>query len=103
MAPILALSAIPLAVAASSAPVHIHRGKARIAYIAPAICLIFAPLIALAAMKSLLIAAWLVLLRECVLALLQSLLMGRLAPWREIGFVMLTVAAGSLAVFVAGP
>jgi O-antigen/teichoic acid export membrane protein len=103
MVPILALSAIPLAIAASSAPVQIHRGKARIAYIAPAICLIFAPLIALAAINSLVVAAWIVLLRECVLALLQSLLMGRVAPWREIAFAMLIVAAGSLAVFVAGP
>ena len=97
MVPILALSAIPLAIAASSAPVHVHRGNARVAYIAPSVCLIFAPLIALAAMNSLVIAACIVLLRECVLALLQSLLMGRSAPWREIGFAMLAVAVGAVA------
>jgi O-antigen/teichoic acid export membrane protein len=103
MVPILALSAIPLAIAASSAPVHIHRGKARLAYIAPTICLIFAPIAALAAVNSLVIAAWTILLRECVLALIQSLLMGRSAPWREVSFAMLAVATGSLAVFVVGP
>jgi len=97
MVPVLALSAIPLAIAASSAPVHIHKGNARVAYIAPLVCLVLAPLIALAAMNSLVMAAWIVLLRECVLALLQSLLMGRSAPWREIGFAMLAVAVGAMA------
>lgn len=103
MVPILVLSTVPLAIAASSAPVHILRGNARIAFIAPAICLIFAPVTALAAINSLVMAAWLVLLRECVLALLQSLLMGRSAPWREVSFAMAVIAVGSLAVFAGAP
>ena len=98
MVPILALTAIPMAVAASSAPVHVQRGNARIAFLAPAICLVFAPLVAVAAMSSLTMAAWTVLLRECALATIQSLLMGRATPWREVIFAAAGVAIGSIAV-----
>lgn len=103
MGPILALSAIPLAISASSAPVHIQMGKARIAYIAPAISLLFAPVVAVGAINSLTLAAWIVLLRECVLALMQSVLMRRAAPWREVSLALVIVALGSLAVIAIEP
>ncbi|RZT18924.1 O-antigen/teichoic acid export membrane protein [Mycobacterium sp. BK558] len=101
MVPVLALTAIPSAVAWSSAPVHIQRGKARSALLAPALCLLMAPLIALAAMSSLVAAAWVVLLRDCVLAATQLLLMGRAAPWREaaIGGGILVAGAAFVATF----
>jgi O-antigen/teichoic acid export membrane protein len=98
MAPILALSAIPSAVAQSTAPVFIQKGRAQISYIAPAICLFFAPLVAVAALSSLTLAAWAVLLRECVLATIQSILLGRATPWPEVWLALTLVAAGSLTV-----
>lgn len=98
MVPILAVTAIPMAVAASSAPVHIQRGNARIAYVGPAVCLLFSPLIAFAAISSLSLAAWTVLARECVLAAIQTLFMGRATPWREVAIAAICVAAGSIAV-----
>lgn len=101
--PILALTGIPLAIAASSAAVHVQRGRSRIAYIAPAICLLFAPLVAFVAMRSLTMAAWIVLLRECVLALTQSLLMGRATAWREVGIAGALVGLGSLAIVATWP
>ena len=99
MVPILALTGIPLAVAASSAPVHIQRGKSHVAFLAPAICLLFAPVVGIAATTSLSLAAWTVLARECVLALMQSILMGRATPWREVGLAGLMVSVGAAAVF----
>lgn len=99
MVPILALTGIPLAVGASSAPVHVQRGRARVTYIAPALCLVFAPVVGIAATTSLSLAAWTVLAKECVLALTQSILMGKVAPWREVGLAALVLGVGSLAVF----
>ncbi len=96
--PILVLTAIPLAVATSSVPVHLQRGNSRIAFVAPATCLLFAPAVAFAAMTSLKMAAWIYLARECVLALIQCALTGRAAPWREVVFAVMAVAVGSGAV-----
>jgi O-antigen/teichoic acid export membrane protein len=93
--PILALTGIPLAVAAASAPVHVQRGRSRVAYIGPAICLLFAPAIAISAMTSLALAAWLVLLKDCFLACIQAVLMGRVTPWPEVAFAGFLVAVGS--------
>lgn len=98
MAPILALSVIPAAITQLTAPVFVQKHTSHIAYIAPAVCLIFAPLVASAAIKSLTLAAWAVLLRETTLATMQSLLLGRSAPWREILAAFLVVAGGALAV-----
>jgi len=95
MGPVLALSCIPLVVAASGATVHVQRERGRIAYIGPATAVLFAPLVAVAALHSLTTAAWIVLLRECVLALVHALLMGRAAPWREVAFALGSVALGS--------
>jgi len=100
MVPILALTGVPMTVAASSAPVHVQRGRARVAYVGPAICLLFSPLVGLAAMNSLTMAAWTVLFRECILALTQSLLMGKVTPWREISLAAVVIALGSTAVLV---
>lgn len=100
MAPILALTAVPLIVAASSAPVHVHKGTSKVTYLAPAICLIFAPLTALTAVNTLVGAAWIVLIRECILAMLQAILMGRSAPWREIGVSFISVAIGAVTVVI---
>jgi O-antigen/teichoic acid export membrane protein len=102
MVPILALTGIPLAVAASSAPVHIQRGRANVAYLAPALCLLFAPFVGIAATNSLTLAAWVVLARECVLALTQSVVMGKATPWREVAVAALTVSLGALAVTALG-
>lgn len=102
MVPILAITAIPIAIAASSAPVHIHRGNSRIAWVAPAVCLLTAPLVALAAVSSLTLAAWVVLLRECLLAGLQAVFMGPATPWREIGFAAVAVAVSSCGVLALG-
>lgn len=98
MVPILALTGIPISVAASSAPVHVQRGKANVSYFAPALCLIFAPVVGIAATSSLSLAAWAVLARECVLASAQTVLMGKAAPWREVGLAALVVTFGSVAV-----
>ncbi|MCG7580089.1 oligosaccharide flippase family protein [Mycolicibacterium sp. OfavD-34-C] len=98
MVPILALTAVPMAIASSSAPVHVHRGNARIAFIAPAVCLLFAPAIAVAAISSLVLAAWTVLLRECVLASLQAIFMGKATPWREVAYAAAVIVTGALAI-----
>jgi len=100
MAPILAISAIPAALTQSTAPVFVQTNKARISYIAPAIALLFGPFVALAAMNSMVLAAWTVLLRECALAIMQTILMGPLTPWREIWQTFLAVAFGAAAIAV---
>lgn len=102
MVPILALTGVPLAVAASSAPVHIQRGNSRVAYLGPAICLIFVPVIAAAAVASLVMAAWVVLIKDCVLAFIQAVLMGRATPWSEVVFAGFIVGLGSVAVLLIG-
>ena len=102
MVPILALTGVPLAVAASSAPVHIQRGNSRVAYLGPAICLIFVPVIAAAAVASLVMAAWVVLIKDCVLAFIQAVLMGRATPWSEVVFAGFIVGLGSVAVLSIG-
>lgn len=103
--PILALASFPLAVAMSVALVHIHRGKPQLASVAPAICLVFAPLIGIVAVSSLEAAVWIYLARECTLAMIQLMLMGRSAPWREAAITGGIVALGSAAAFagVLGP
>lgn len=98
MAPILALSAIPAAVAQSTAPVFIQMRKAHLSYIAPAILLVFAPVVAWMAIESLVSAAWVALLRECMLAAIQALILGRATPWREVWLASLAVIAGATAV-----
>lgn len=98
MASILALSSIPSAVAQSTAPVFVQKQRAQLSYIAPAILLVFAPIVAIAAINSLTLAAWSVLLRECMLATIQSLLIGRATPWREVILAFLVVACGSVLV-----
>jgi len=103
MVPILVISTIPVAIATSSAPVHMQRGRSRVAFVAPTICLAFAPVVALAAVSSLTLAAWFCLLRECVLALIQSVLMMRATPWREVGLAAGLVAVGSAIVLATTP
>lgn len=105
MGPVLALSGIPLVIVASGATVHIQRKRGRIAYSGPATAVLFAPLVAVTAIHSLTTAAWIVVLRECVLALINSALMGRAAPWREVGFAFASVATFSfiLSVVLNGP
>lgn len=98
MAPILALSAIPSAVAQSAAPVFVQMQRAHLSYLAPALLLFFAPVVASAAVNSLTLAAWTVLLRECLLATIQSLLLGHATPWREVFLAFFAVAAGALIV-----
>lgn len=100
MAPILALSGIPSAVAQSTAPVFVQQRRAHLSYIAPAVLLFFAPLVALIAMKSLTLAAWAVLVREFMLATTQTLLLGRATPWREVFLAFTVTAAGAVVVAV---
>jgi O-antigen/teichoic acid export membrane protein len=95
--PILALTGIPLAVEISSGPVHVQRGRSHVAYVGPAICLLFAPAIAISAITSLTLAAWLVLLKDCFLACIQSVLMARATPWPEVALAGFLVAVGSAA------
>lgn len=98
--PIISLSAIPLTIAVCSTPVHVARKNSRILYIAPATCLLFAPFVALAAMSSLTLAAWIVLFRECAMVLINAIMMKRAAPVRELTLAMTVVLSGALAVFV---
>ena len=94
--PILVLTSFPLTIAASSTAVHIQRNKSKILFVAPTICLAFAPAIALAAITSLESAAWIYLSRECALAAIQIFFMGRATPWREVRVAVAMVGFGTL-------
>ncbi len=82
--PILVLTTIPSAISWSAAPVHVHRGTAKRAMIAPSVGIVFAPVVAYLSTSGLELAAWAILAREMVLAITQVTLMGRAAPWGQV-------------------
>lgn len=100
MVPILSLSAIPSVISWSSAPIHIYSRRSGRSILAPVAGVLVAPLVALAALYSLPMAAWVILAREVVMALVQVSLMGRLAPWRRVAMIFILLAAVATAVQV---
>jgi O-antigen/teichoic acid export membrane protein len=98
--PIVALTGIPAAISWSSGAVHVFTGRTAAANIAPAVGIAFAPVIAIAATSSLTLAAWLVVLRETLLASCQILLMRRAAPLRAAAWSFATLLFLSLAVLL---
>ncbi|MBU3749050.1 MAG: hypothetical protein FGM52_01125 [Mycobacterium sp.] len=102
LVPIFVLSTLPLAIACQSGPVHVQRGRSRIAAIAPGVCIAFAPLVGLAATHSLIAATWVYLIRECFFAGIQVSLLGRARPWLEVAAAAGIVTAGAAVLLSTG-
>jgi O-antigen/teichoic acid export membrane protein len=94
--PILALSAVASPLTWSGSVLQALTGSAHRSFWAPTIGLTFAPVIALVAVTDLQFAAWLVVAREFVVALVSFTTVRRVAPWRALLLSLAIATVGSI-------